>query len=101
MWNNDHVTNFVTYNQSVILPIIYSALEKNMSGGHWNQAVHSLTLNARKKFLEMDVQVFEVCKLAYEEKEESEKVAQKRRELTWQHLDVIAAKNMPVVMVHF
>ncbi|GJT90475.1 serine/threonine protein phosphatase 2A 59 kDa regulatory subunit B' gamma isoform [Tanacetum coccineum] len=49
LWNNDHIKNLITQNRSVILPLIFHALEKN-TRGHWNQAVQSLTLNVRKIF---------------------------------------------------
>lgn len=94
LWNNDHIVTLATQNRSVILPVIYSALEKN-TRGHWNQAVHSLTLNARKMFLEMDQELFQECKRRFEEEEEKAKLAQERRELTWQRLEVVASKGMP------
>eukprot|EP00250_Pteridium_aquilinum_P007925 c17538_g1_i1 orf=561-2135(+) len=93
-WNNDHIVNLVSENKSVIFPIIYSALEKN-TRGHWNQAVHSLTLNARKLFMEMDQELFQDCKRRFEEEEEKAKLAQERRELTWQRLEVLASKSVP------
>lgn len=101
LWNNDHIVNLAAQNRSVILPVIYSALEKN-TRGHWNQAVHSLTLNARKMFLEMDQELFQECKRRFEEEEAKAKLAQERRELTWQRLEVVASKSMPSqpVMVH-
>ncbi|KAI5074264.1 hypothetical protein GOP47_0010225 [Adiantum capillus-veneris] len=94
LWNNDHIVSLAAQNRSVILPVIYSALEKN-TRGHWNQAVHSLTLNARKMFLEMDQELFQECKRRYEEEEVKARLAQERRELTWQRLEVVASKSMP------
>ncbi|KAG9149584.1 hypothetical protein Leryth_021520 [Lithospermum erythrorhizon] len=44
LWNNDHIENLIKQNRKVILPIIFPALERN-ARHHWNQAVHSLTLN--------------------------------------------------------
>ncbi|KAH7445316.1 hypothetical protein KP509_01G002100 [Ceratopteris richardii] len=92
-WNNDHIVSLATQNRSVVLPIIYHALEKN-TRGHWNQAVHSLTLNARKMFLEMDQELFQECKRRFEEEEEKAKLAQERRELTWQRLEAVASQSM-------
>lgn len=88
LWNNDHVVNLVTQNRAVILPLIFSAIEKN-SRSHWNQAVHSLTLNARKMFLEMDQELFYECKSKFEEEEAQAQAVQERRERIWQRLESI------------
>ncbi|KAI5058368.1 hypothetical protein GOP47_0026538 [Adiantum capillus-veneris] len=57
-WNNDHFVTLVIPNRSVILPLIFPALEKN-TNGHWNQAIHGMTMNARKLFLETDQELFQ------------------------------------------
>ncbi|RZC92317.1 hypothetical protein C5167_036275, partial [Papaver somniferum] len=73
-------------------PIIYEALERNMQS-HWNQAVHGLTGNVRKMFVEMDNELFEECQRQYEEKESRAKGLEEQRELTWRRLEeVVAAK---------
>ncbi|GFZ02382.1 protein phosphatase 2A regulatory B subunit family protein [Actinidia rufa] len=77
LWNNDHIRTLISQNRSVILPIIFEALEKNIQS-HWNQAVHGLTVNVRKMFMEMDIQLFEECQRQYAEEEA--KAREKRRE---------------------
>ncbi|KAG1361097.1 serine/threonine protein phosphatase 2A 57 kDa regulatory subunit B' beta isoform [Cocos nucifera] len=92
LWNNDHIVSLIAQNRSVIFPIIFEALEKNMQG-HWNQAVHGLTANVRKMFLEMDSELFEECQRQYMEKKEKAKALEEQRELAWRRLEaVVAAK---------
>lgn len=85
LWNNEHIVSLIAQNRSVILPIIFEALEKNIQS-HWNQAVHGLTVNVRKMFLEMDTELFEECQRQYTEKENRAKQVAEQRELTWQRL---------------
>ncbi|RZC77178.1 hypothetical protein C5167_001315 [Papaver somniferum] len=92
LWNNEHIVSLIAQNRSVIFPIIYEALERNMQS-HWNQAVHGLTGNVRKMFVEMDNELFEECQRQYEEKESRAKGLEEQRELTWRRLEeVVAAK---------
>jgi len=76
--------SLIAQNRSVILPIIFAALEKNIQS-HWNQAVHGLTVNVRKMFLEMDADLFEECQREYAEKEARARELEENRELTWKN----------------
>ncbi|OVA19506.1 Protein phosphatase 2A [Macleaya cordata] len=92
LWNNEHIVSLIAQNRNVIFPIIFEALERNMQS-HWNQAVHGLTGNVRKMFVEMDNELFEECQRQYEEKEARAKGLEEQRELTWKRLEeVVAAK---------
>lgn len=92
LWNNDHIVSLIAQNRSVILPLIFEALEKN-TNNHWNQAVHGLTANVRKMFLDMDAELFEECQQQFVEKEAKAKEMQEQRELAWTKLEaVVAAK---------
>ncbi|KAK1257052.1 Serine/threonine protein phosphatase 2A 57 kDa regulatory subunit B' beta isoform [Acorus gramineus] len=91
LWNNDHIVSLIAQNRSVIFPIIYEALERNIQS-HWNQAVHGLTTNVRKMFLEMDSDLFEECQRQYAEKEAKSKALQEQRELAWKRLEDVAAR---------
>lgn len=92
LWNNDHIVGLIAQNRSVVLPIIFEALEKNIQS-HWNQAVNGLTANVRKMFLEMDAELFEECQRQYQEKEAHARDLEEQRELTWRRLEaVVAAK---------
>ncbi|KAL6535919.1 hypothetical protein OROHE_012763 [Orobanche hederae] len=86
LWNNDHIRNLVILNQKVILPIILPSLEKN-AGGHWNQAVQSLTLNVRKVFSDADPSFFSECLAKFQEDIIKEKEMLERRESIWKYLE--------------
>ncbi|KAF8395276.1 hypothetical protein HHK36_019219 [Tetracentron sinense] len=91
LWNNDHIVSLIAQNRNVIFPIIFEALEKNIQS-HWNQAVHGLTANVRKMFLDMDNELFEECQNQYLEKEARAKELEEQRELTWKRLESVAAQ---------
>lgn len=101
LWNNDRIENLIKQNRKVILPIIFPALERN-TRSHWNQAVHSLTLNVRKIFSDVDPELFEECLQKFQEDEAQEKEINMKREMTWKRLEEIAAKkassNEPVLV---
>ncbi|CAA3006876.1 serine threonine phosphatase 2A 57 kDa regulatory subunit B theta isoform-like [Olea europaea subsp. europaea] len=103
LWNNDHIENLIKQNRKVILPIIFSSLEKN-ARNHWNQAVQSLTLNVQKIFSDTDPELFEECLLKYQEDEAQEEEIKTKREATWKQLEDIAAmkvsSNEPVLVLH-
>ncbi|KAG5534770.1 hypothetical protein RHGRI_022769 [Rhododendron griersonianum] len=90
LWNNDHIDNLIKQNRKVILPIIFPALEKNVTK-HWNQAVQSLTLNVRKIFSDIDPELFEECLLKFQEDKAQEEEIKLKREATWKRLEEIAA----------
>ncbi|KAA8529719.1 hypothetical protein F0562_034181 [Nyssa sinensis] len=92
LWNNDHIENLIKKNRKVILPIIFPALEKN-ARNHWNQAVHSLTLNVRKIFFDLDPELFKECLLKFQDDELKEDEVKTRREATWKRLEDLAAKK--------
>ncbi|KAJ1294159.1 hypothetical protein BS78_01G124600 [Paspalum vaginatum] len=92
LWNNDHIVSLIAQNRGVIFPIIFEALERNIQS-HWNQAVHGLTANVRKMFLDMDSELFEECQQKYMEKQAKAKEMQEQRESAWRRLEaVVAAK---------
>ncbi|KAL8264513.1 hypothetical protein R6Q59_022643 [Mikania micrantha] len=102
LWNNNHIRNLINLNRKVILPIILPALEKN-ARGHWNQAVHSLTLNVRKIFSDADQPLFDECLIKYQEDELKVKENHKKRESIWICLEKLAAakSNEPELVSKF
>ncbi|KAH6797801.1 Protein phosphatase 2A regulatory B subunit family protein [Perilla frutescens var. hirtella] len=92
LWNNDHIENLIKHNRRVILPIIFPALEKN-ARHHWNPAVHSLTLNVRKFFYDLDPDLFKACQAKFQDDESKENPTRERREATWKRLEEVAAKK--------
>ncbi|KAG2318370.1 hypothetical protein Bca52824_011583 [Brassica carinata] len=92
LWNNEHIVGLIAQNRSVILPIIYPALEKNIQS-HWNQAVHGLTTNIKKMFMEMDPELFEECQRQYEDKQAKSKEVEEQRLSSWKRLAEAAARR--------
>ncbi|XP_029126857.1 serine/threonine protein phosphatase 2A 57 kDa regulatory subunit B' beta isoform isoform X1 [Cajanus cajan] len=92
LWNNEHIVSLIAQNRTVVLPIIFEALEKNIQS-HWNRAVHGLTVNVRKMFQEMDAELFEECQRQYAEREAKAKELEEQRELNWKRLADAAAQN--------
>ncbi|XP_062110568.1 serine/threonine protein phosphatase 2A 57 kDa regulatory subunit B' theta isoform-like [Humulus lupulus] len=90
--NSDHIENLIKQNHNVILPIIFPALENN-ARNHWNQAVHSSTLNVRKIFHDLDPKLFKECLLKFQEDKSKEHEIKARHEATWQRLEELAVKN--------
>ncbi|KAJ7972334.1 Serine/threonine protein phosphatase 2A regulatory subunit [Quillaja saponaria] len=88
----EHIVSLIAQNRTVILPIIFAALEKNIQS-HWNQAVHGLTVNVRKMFMEMDAELFDECQRQHGEGEARAKEVEEQRELTWKRLADVAAQN--------
>ncbi|TYI10892.1 hypothetical protein ES332_A09G171900v1 [Gossypium tomentosum] len=84
LWNNEHTVNLFALNRQVILPIIFEALERNIRS-HWNQAVHGLTMNVRKMFMEMDANLFDKCQKEFAEKEARTQEVEEQREMTWKN----------------
>lgn len=103
LWNNNYIDNLIQQNREVILPIIFPAFERN-ARGHWNQAIHSLTLNVRKTFFDLDPELFKECMLKFQEDELKEEGVKARREVTWKQLEGIAwkkaATNEAVLLSH-
>ncbi|XP_057429553.1 serine/threonine protein phosphatase 2A 57 kDa regulatory subunit B' theta isoform-like [Lotus japonicus] len=92
LWNNDHIVNLIKQNRKVILPIIFPALERN-TRSHWNQAVHSLTLNVRKIFQDIDPDLSRECLQKFEEDESKKDEVIEGRENTWKRLEEFAVKK--------
>lgn len=92
LWNNEHIVSLIAQNRSAILPIIFEALEKNIQF-HWNQAVHGLTVNVKKMFMEMDADLFEECQTQYTERLSRAAEMEEQRQHKWQRLAAAAGEN--------
>lgn len=93
-WNNEHILYLIMQNRQVIMPLVFSALERNMQN-HWNRAVLNLTQNVRNMFSEMDAELVLACQDKFvEENSQLSSVAERRR-LTWERLEN-AAGYQPV-----
>ncbi|XP_049400847.1 serine/threonine protein phosphatase 2A 57 kDa regulatory subunit B' beta isoform-like [Solanum stenotomum] len=92
LWNNEHIVGLIAQNRNVIFPIIFYALQKNIDN-HWNQAIHGLTVNVRKMFMEMDADLFDECQRQYSEKAAQATELEEQRELRWQRLAAAATQE--------
>ncbi|XP_010541631.1 PREDICTED: serine/threonine protein phosphatase 2A 57 kDa regulatory subunit B' iota isoform [Tarenaya hassleriana] len=90
LWNNDQIVNMIVHNRQVIMPIMFTALEKNAQN-HWNQSVQNLTLNVRKMFCEMDEALFLSCHASFKEEEAKLRSAAEKREEMWTKLERAAS----------
>ncbi|KAF8091009.1 hypothetical protein N665_0458s0012 [Sinapis alba] len=95
LWNNDQIVNLIAHNRQAILPIMFTALEKNAEN-HWNQSVLNLTLNVRKMFCEMDEALFMSCHASFQEDEAEQSSAAEKRKETWERLEK-AASMKPII----
>ena len=57
------------------------------------QAVHGLTINVRKMFLEMDQALYEDCQRKFNEEEEKAESVESAREETWKLVERVAGMN--------
>lgn len=92
LWNNDYIVSLVGQNRQVILPLIFGALERN-ARNHWNAAVHGLTVNVRKLFMEMDQPLYDECQRAFAEQEGRAKAQEDARIETWRRLEEAASSH--------
>lgn len=68
LWNNEYINSLVAHHRQHVLPLIFPALERN-ARSHWNAAVHGLTCNVRKMFMELDPGLYEQCRKQFEDDE--------------------------------
>lgn len=93
-WNNEHILYLIMQNRQVIMPLVFSALERNMQN-HWNRAVLNLTQNVRNMFSEMDAELVLACQDKFVEENSQLSSVSERRRLTWERLEN-AAGYQPV-----
>ncbi|GAB4821625.1 hypothetical protein N2152v2_008671 [Parachlorella kessleri] len=89
LWNNEYIVQLVAAHRTAVLPLVLGALEEN-AATHWNPAVHSLTLNVRKMFQEMDAQLYEQCRQRYEEQQRQRSEQEAKRQQQWQAIECAA-----------
>mmetsp|Transcript_25879 Transcript_25879/g.35704 ORF Transcript_25879/g.35704 Transcript_25879/m.35704 type:complete len:503 (-) Transcript_25879:295-1803(-) len=92
LWNNDYIVSLVAQNRHVVLPVVFGALEKN-ARSHWNAAVHGLTCNVRKMFMEMDQGLFDECLRQFDEEDRRASMVAEKRENDWKKIETAANMN--------
>eukprot|EP00899_Mesostigma_viride_P020047 jgi/Mesvir1/28043/Mv04646-RA.1 len=91
-WNNDYIVSLIGQNRHVIVPILFSALERN-NRSHWNAAVHGLTMNVRKVLTEMDASLIDDCQKAFDEEEAARGTKDARQQERWALVEMAAQAN--------
>eukprot|EP00892_Ulva_mutabilis_P003391 jgi/Ulvmu1/1423/UM011_0152.1 len=61
IWNNEYFIELVSQYRKDIFPMLIESLEEN-AAGHWNSAVHQLTLNVMKLLQDLDDNLYEFCR---------------------------------------
>jgi hypothetical protein len=89
LWNNEYIVSLVAQHRSQVLPIVFGALEEN-ANNHWNPAVHGLTCNVRKMFQELDEQLYEECRQAYEKQRQQADFELDHLDKRWAALEAAA-----------
>jgi len=92
LWNNDYIVSMIAQNRQTVLPIIFPALESN-SRNHWNSAVHGLTCNVRKMFIDMDKALWDKCLEQYEQDMSAKQEKEAKRLKAWERLEEEAKRN--------
>uniref|UniRef100_A0A6A7G7N0 Serine/threonine protein phosphatase 2A regulatory subunit n=1 Tax=Hirondellea gigas TaxID=1518452 RepID=A0A6A7G7N0_9CRUS len=82
-WNNEYLASMTSDHAAIVLPLLYPALHRN-SKTHWNSTVHSLTFNIIKMFMELNDELFQECRQAYEAKELSEESESEKHSANWE-----------------
>lgn len=91
LYNNEYIVNLVAAHRAEVLPVVFPALERN-ARSHWNAAVHGLTCNVRKMFMEMDPPLYDRCRVQFERDEVQEKTRRERLDAQWAKMETTAAK---------
>nr|XP_043626954.1 serine/threonine protein phosphatase 2A 57 kDa regulatory subunit B' kappa isoform-like [Erigeron canadensis] len=91
--NNEHIRHLIISNRQVIMPIVFSSLQRN-SKNHWNRTVLNQTQNVMKIFHEMDEALVLSCQSKYDEDKSAITVVAERRQLTWEHLENVASGSV-------
>lgn len=94
LWNNEYIVSLVAQHRDKVLPIVFGALEENAQN-HWNPAVHGLTCNVRKMFQELDEQLYEECRLQYEQEREQAGNKLDSLDKRWAALEAAATSRRP------
>lgn len=93
-WNNEYIVNLVAQHRQQVLPIIFPALERN-ARSHWNAAVHGLTCNVRKMFMELDPQLYEQCRVQFEKNEAQQKSRREELDAQWAAMETARPGTLP------
>lgn len=90
LWNNEAIVGLVAQHRTVVVPAVVPALERN-TRSHWNLAVHTLSINVRKMFQEMDGPLYDQCRSRFEHDELEQPAQAERRDQEWRSIEKAAS----------
>ena len=82
----------MTHHRAAIFPLLIEALEDN-AGGHWNSAVHQLTLNVMKLLQDMDEALYEQCRQQLVQQRKAAAFAEAKRQKDWADIQALASQR--------
>lgn len=82
IWNNEYFIELVSSYRKEIFPMLIESLEEN-AAGHWNSAVHQLTLNVMKLLQDMDDNLYEFCRQQLLQKRKKKAAKEQLRAKEW------------------
>ena len=92
IWNNEYFIELVSHHRQTIFPLLIEALEDN-AGGHWNSAVHQLTLNVMKLLQDMDENLYEQCRQQLVQRRKLQTQLDQKRIQDWAEIQQMATRN--------
>lgn len=92
LWNNEYIVSLVAQFRHEVLPLVFGPLQEN-ADHHWNPAVHGLTLNVRKMFMELDEPLFEECRQRHEDERARGRGREEARRRQWAEVAKEATKR--------
>lgn len=96
LWQNEYFYQLIEHNIKEVLPIVFGALYHN-SRSHWNPAIHQLTFNVLKLFMQMDAVLFDQCSNQYKADQQKKRVKEAKRREEWLRIFDKAAKNATAI----
>jgi serine/threonine-protein phosphatase 2A regulatory subunit B' len=92
IWNNEYFIELVSQYRKEIFPMLIESLEEN-AAGHWNSAVHQLTLNVMKLLQDMDDNLYEYCRQQIIQKRKKKLSREQAKEKEWAAIERLAEQR--------
>lgn len=99
IWNNEYFLELVSQYRKEIFPLLIEALEDN-AAGHWNSAVHQLTLNVMKHLQDMDDSLYEHCRQQLVAKRKKQASKKQTRDDEWAFIEKQAEERRQALRVN-
>ena len=89
-WNNDLVSSLTADHKDKLYPIIVPPLHR-IKQMHWNNTVHSLSLNVTRMLTEMDNNLYQAIANKQVNQQKIENLKNEKRSAKWLQIESIAA----------